>query len=100
MGESPRTFPPVVYVPTTRLPDQDGQTSLELLETNDGRLALFAYSALDRLHEFYRADVPWALLSIKDLQRAYDASPYDLVFLDRRPRPPSDGDQLDGGEPR
>lgn len=75
----------MVYAPTTTLPEE-GQVALELMETNDGRTALFVYSALDRLHEFYSGGSPWALLSIEDLQRAYEARPYDLLFLDRRPR--------------
>lgn len=78
-------FPPVVYVPTMSLPG-DEEVRLALHHTHDGRLALFVYSALDRLAEFYDAEAPWVLMSVADLQRAYDAVPYDLVYLDRRPR--------------
>jgi hypothetical protein len=81
-----RAFPPVVYAPTLDLPEQ-GQVALELIETNDGRTALFVYSALDRFVEYYSPSSPWVLLSVEDLQRAYEARPYDLLFLDRRPRP-------------
>jgi hypothetical protein len=81
-------LPPVVYVPTTGTPDDAGEVSLELVRGNDGRLALFAYSALDRLEAFYSESAPWALLTVADLQRAYDSVPFDLLFLDRRPRPP------------
>ena len=45
------------------------------------------YSAIDRLHEFYRAGAPWVLLSVEDLQRAHEQDPYQLLFLDQRPRP-------------
>ncbi len=86
MVDALQNFPPVVYAPTTELPDAGGQVRLELVRTNDGRLALFVYSAMDRLHEFYRAEAAWALLSVEHLQQSYDASPYDLLFLDRRPR--------------
>ena len=79
-------FPPVVYVPTTELP-ADGEVRLALRHTHDGRLALFVYSALDRLVEFYDAETPWVLMGVEDLQRAYDAVPFDLVYLDKRPRP-------------
>lgn len=89
-AEAPRSFPPVVYAPTLTLPD-DGQVALELVQTNDGRLALFAYSALDRLHEFYSTTTSWAVLTIEDLQRAHEARPFDLLFLDRRPKPRSSG---------
>jgi hypothetical protein len=79
-------FPPVVYVPTVE-PVADGEARLAMHRTDDGRVALFVYSALDRLVDFYRADSPWALLTVPDLQRAHDAAPYDLIFLDRRPAP-------------
>lgn len=83
MGDIRSSFPPVVYAPTTAVADSEGVVRLETIATNDNRIALFVYSALDRLQEFYRADSPWALLSVEDLQRAYDASPYDLLFLDK-----------------
>jgi hypothetical protein len=79
-------FPPVVYVPTL-VPESDDEVRLAMHRTDDGRVALFVYSALDRLVEYYRADSPWALLTVPDLQRAYDAAPYDLIFLDKRPAP-------------
>lgn len=82
-------FPPVVYVPTMALPGSlpgEDELRLALHHTHDGRLALFVYSALDRLVEYYDAEAPWVLMSVADLQRAYDAVPYDLVYLDRRPR--------------
>ena len=85
-----RSFPPVVYAPTLTLPE-DGQAALELVETVDGRLALFVYSALDRLREFYSSTAPWAVLTVEDLQRAHEARPYELLFLDRRPRSGSTG---------
>lgn len=84
--KSTAPFPPVVYVPTVVLADGD-DPRLAMHPTDDGRTALFVYSALDRLVEFYADDVPWALLSVADLQHAYDEAPYDLVFLDRRPQP-------------
>ena len=89
-GVGRREFPPVVSAPTTTRPGDDARR-LELVETNDGRTALFVYSAIDRLHEFYRPGAPWALLTIEDLQRAHDDEPFDLVFLDMRPRPADGG---------
>lgn len=86
MASARATFPPVVYVPTLE-PAGGGEVRLAMHRTDDGRVALFVYSALDRLVEYYRADAPWALLTVPDLQRAYDAAPYDLVFLDKRPAP-------------
>jgi hypothetical protein len=77
-------FPAVVYAPTLA-PGEGDETRLAVHRTDDGRVALFVYSALDRLVEYYRSDSPWVLLTVPDLQRAYDAAPYDLIFLDQRP---------------
>lgn len=74
-----------MYAPTLELPDE-GEARLALHPTADGRLALFVYSALDRLVEFYRADSPWVLLTVEELQRAHEAAPFDLLFLDKRPQ--------------
>lgn len=87
MSGTSASFPPVVYVPTS-LPDAQGQSRLELIKLADGRTALFVYSAMDRLADFYRADAPWVLLSVGDLERAHQESPYDVLFLDRRPQLP------------
>lgn len=96
-GERVRDFPPVVYAPTTTI-EGDDRPRLELVSTNDGRSALFVYSALDRLQRFYRTDASWALLRIEDLQRAHEQEPYDLLFLDRRPRPVNGDGPVDGEE--
>lgn len=76
-------FPPVVYVPALALPTDD-QVWLDTRHTNDGRVALFVYSALDRLVEYYGTDTAWVLLTVKQLQGAYEQAPYDLLFLDQR----------------
>lgn len=44
---------------------------------------LFVYSAIDRLEDQYGDGSPWVLLSVEDLQRVFDAAPYDLLFLDQ-----------------
>ena len=84
MPEQPR-FPPVVYVPTT-VPDEAGQSQVEMAELSDGRIGLFCYSAMDRLAEYYRSDAPWVLMSVADLQAAYEQAPWDVLFLDRTPQ--------------
>lgn len=79
----PDDFPPVVYVPC--LPDRSrAAASVTLRTTADGRTALLAYSALDRLRAGAGTDVPWALLSVQDLQHLHDESPYDVLYLDLR----------------
>ena len=83
MADSTRhRFPPVVYAPTVTRPGEPAR--LEMHHTGDGQVALFVYSALDRLDEMYGPATPWILLSVEHLQAAYDQAPYDLLFLDRR----------------
>jgi hypothetical protein len=52
-------------------------------QLRDGRVALFVYSAIDRLEAQYGEGHPWALLSVPNLQTAHEQSPFDLLFLDR-----------------
>lgn len=78
------TMPPVVYVPTTAEPDP-AQRHVVMHQVEDGRTALYTYSAPDRLDRFYRQDNPWVLCDIRELQRLHEATPYDLLFVDIDP---------------
>lgn len=77
-------MPPVVYVPTTDEPDVASRRVL-MHQVEDGRTALYTYSAIDRLHRWYLPDNPWLLCDVAALQRIHDQSPYDLLFLDVDP---------------
>ena len=79
----PDDFPPVVYVPCLIGASGEG-LNVMLRTTTDGRTALLAYSALDRLRAGAGGDVRWALLSIADLQAVHNESPYDVLYLDLR----------------
>ncbi|MGH3361245.1 MAG: SAV_915 family protein [Nocardioides sp.] len=79
MNEVP--LPPVVYAPTLR--DDDGNTRIRMHKMRDDRVALFVYSAIDRLEAQYGAGTPWVLLGPGQLERAHEASPFDLLLLDR-----------------
>lgn len=85
MTQTRPTLPPVVYAPTRE--HADATQRLAMHRTHDERVALFVYSALDRLADFYSPDSPWVLLSVADLQAAHEQVPYDLVYLDKRPGP-------------
>lgn len=87
--KSPGALPPVVYAPT--MTDDDGNTRIRMHRMGDGRVALFVYSAIDRLEGQYGEGAPWVLLSIPDLERAHDASPFDLLLLDRALHPEEAG---------
>jgi hypothetical protein len=76
-----RGIPPVVYAPT--FTDDAGDDRLRMHEMQDGRVALFVYSAMDRLEEQYGEGSPWVLMSRAHLERAHEAIPFDLLLLDR-----------------
>ncbi len=77
-------MPPVVYVPTTD--ESDPALRQVLMHTlHDGRTALFVYSAIDRLFDFYRDGNAWIVCDVETLQRIHDATPYDLLLVDRDP---------------
>lgn len=80
-------FPPVVYVPCNKnsgVPAPEGQVPLEIRMrlTRDGRIALLAYSALDRFHDMVGRDTEWALLTHDGLDELYAEQPFDLLLLD------------------
>lgn len=76
------SLPPLVYVPTTGEEDVR-QRRVIFHELLDGRTALFVYSAIDRLHEFYRPDCHWVVFDVAGLRRIHDDKPYDVLFVDR-----------------
>lgn len=77
-------LPPVVYAPTI---DLDGATRIRMHELRDGRVALFVYSAIDRLQAHYGDDASWVLLSVPDLEKAHEQVSFDLLLLDRELHP-------------
>lgn len=83
-GTERREFPPVVYVPTTNEADP-AVRRVVMHKVDDGRTALYAYSAMDRLHRFYLPDASWVVCDVAALQKVHDQTPYDLLFLDVDP---------------
>lgn len=77
-------LPPVVYVPTTDEPDVHARRVL-MHRVEDGRTALYTYSAIDRLHSWYLPGNSWVLCDVAALQRVHDETPYDLLFVDVDP---------------
>lgn len=78
------TLPPVVYVPTTDEADP-ATRHVVMHQVEDGRTALYTYSALDRLHTYYLPDSSWVLCDGAALQRIHDQTAYDLLFVDVDP---------------
>lgn len=63
--ELPPDFPPVLYLPATAHVVDFSAAEIAMRRTRDGRVALLAYSPLDRLKHSCGADQPWILLSVE-----------------------------------
>ena len=72
-------MPPVVYVPCAV--DENDERHAVLRYTNDGRIALLVYTALDRLHRC-AGDVPWALMDWAGLERIQEEESFDMIIQD------------------
>ncbi len=75
-------LPPVLYVPLAEETTDPAQAQLEYRLTKDGRKALLAYSALDRLHRGMGAEQPWAAVPTVQLERFREVDRFDTVVLD------------------
>ena len=86
-GRERPIIPPIVYLPTTVRPGPDGQSGIELRSLPDGRVALLAYTALDRFVDCLGPHQPWGLVHTDRLHEIARSQPYDVIFLDI-PLPP------------
>lgn len=80
-GQSPaRTaIPPAVYLPVRG----DGAAgSAEVRELRDGRAALLAYTALDRLADSCGPEQPWVVVPTASLSEVKRRQPFDVVIFD------------------
>jgi hypothetical protein len=77
-----REFPPVVYVPCTAHVVDPGEAQVAMRTTRDGRVALLAYSALDRLHDCCGEDQPWLVMPTQALEGLRQTQPFQLLLLD------------------
>ena len=75
--------PPALYLPATGVPNAQG-TEIELRRLRDGRMALLAYTAVDRLVKCMGPNQPWALFLTENLDELAEAQPFDVVMLDQR----------------
>lgn len=78
----PRDFPPVVYLPCAESVDDPKDARIDMRETRDGRTALLAYSALDRLHECCGEDQAWIVVPTPVLSELQNLHPFQLLMLD------------------
>lgn len=73
--------PPVLYLPLHRSSTPD-DPQVEVRELKDGRLALLAYTALDRLGDLCGQQQPWILVRTPDLAEIKDRQSFDVVIFD------------------
>lgn len=106
LREQRAKVPPMLYLPTTGR--GDGRfAEIEMRRMNDGRTALLAYTAMDRLLDSCGATQPWVLMETAKLGELEQTQPYDVIFLDmelpeevRRPDPADEAGPAasEGGE--
>lgn len=73
--------PPVVYLPVT-LAEDGSVADVRMLRLADQRVALIAYTALDRLASCCGEDQPWALVETRRLGDLHATKPFDVKLLD------------------
>ena len=78
----PRDFPPVLYLPCVERVVDPADAHVEMRLTRDGRVALLAYSALDRLHDCCGAAQPWIVTPTTALEGLHRIQPFELLLLD------------------
>ena len=81
-GTIPKEFPPVVYLPCSEQVVDPTDAAIDLRRTRDGRTALLAYSALDRLRTCCGYAQPWVLMPTATLNDLQQAHPFQLLLLD------------------
>ena len=72
-----------LYLPSTGVPNARG-TEIELRRLRDGRMALLAYTAVDRLVKCMGPNQPWALFLTENLDELAEVQPFDVLMLDQR----------------
>lgn len=76
-------LPPVVYVPAQLPAPGEAEVVLELRRLQDGRVALLAFSAMDRLVASCGEAQPWALVQTSRLDDLREqGGGWDVVLLD------------------
>ncbi|MFE9207260.1 SAV_915 family protein [Micromonospora sp. NPDC007230] len=78
----PADFPPALYLPCAEHVTDPAAAQIAMRETRDGRVALLAYSALDRLHHCCGREQPWILMPTTALDELQRAQPFQLLMLD------------------
>jgi hypothetical protein len=70
----------MLYLPVREVPG--GGRIAEIRATEDGRRAMLAYTALDRLAEKCGDEQPWVVVPTTELDQILSEQPFDLVAFD------------------
>jgi hypothetical protein len=81
MASTP-VIPPMLYLPCDGFRSGDEELSVDFRRMRDGRLALLAYTALDRLVNCCGQDQPWVVVPASVLDDLDQHQPYDVILLD------------------
>ena len=80
-GRGGVSAPPVVYLPVDV--DTEGTvTDFRMIRLGDGRVALLAYTALDRFVDAWGEHQSWLLFETRKIDEIHRAKPFDLKLLD------------------
>lgn len=83
-GQTRQVIPPVLYLPASPGGRADGEPAeIEMRRLLDGRVALIAYTALDRLADCCGSEQPWVLYKTDQLDELNEVSPYDVIVIDQ-----------------
>ena len=74
-------IPPALYLPSTGASNTRG-AEIELRQMRDGRVALLAYTALDRLARCLGPNQPWVPYPTENLDQLEAVQSYDVIYLD------------------
>lgn len=81
VGAGSTSAPPVVYLPVDT--DADGQVKdVKMIKLQDGRVALLAYTALDRFVDAWGEHQPWLLFESRRIGTIQESKHFDLKLLD------------------
>lgn len=75
-------IPPVLYLPCKAESTAD-KALIEMRQLDDGRVALMAYTALDRLAYCCGPNQPWVLYKTEALGELKQSTHFDLVAFDQ-----------------
>ncbi|HET8929448.1 MAG TPA: SAV_915 family protein [Acidimicrobiales bacterium] len=82
MTDAPPALPPYLYLPCAQAVSDPADAVVDLRYLSDGRMALLAYTALDRLASCCGDMQPWLVVPAQLLPRLRQVYSWDVLVLD------------------